>query len=168
MTDFFPQEHISISNKRTFGLCDATANSGNPAFLAEDNGNDWIAVVHNDRQEKISFVPIDNCIELLREDGKIDNRCDCCLFYNTTIIFVELKQKNEKKDRNWINKGEEQLRSTIFHFEQEEQSQAFNVKKAYIANSCKPHFRKTQIGRMQKFFKETGYSLRIESHIKNL
>ncbi|GAB6975120.1 hypothetical protein [Prevotella falsenii] len=168
MTDFFPQEHITISKKRIFGLCDFPDNSGKPAFLAEDNGEEWIAVVHNDNQKEISFVPIDHCIELLTEDGKTDNRCDGCLFYDTTIIFVELKERNNSKSRDWIRQGEKQLRSTIHHFEQEEQSQSFDIKKAYIANSSKPCSKSSYAERMQRFFDETGYSLRIESHIKDL
>ena len=152
MIDFFPKEHIHISKKKVFGLCDSSTSSEKPAFLSENNGKEWIAVVHNYRQESISFVPIDHCVELLKEDGSMDNRCDCCLFHHTTIIFVELKQ----------------LRSTISHFEREEQAQLFDLKKAYIANSSKPLFRSGQAVRMQRFFNETGYSLRIENHIKDL
>lgn len=168
MTDFFPKKHITVSKKRKFGLCDSPVAPESPAFLAEDNGEEWIAVVHNDGQEPINFVPIDYCIKLLKEDGKMDNRCDCCLFYDTTIIFVELKERNDSKSREWINQGEKQLRSTIHHFEQEEQSKSFNVKKAYIANRCKPRSKSSYAERMQRFFDETGYSLRIERHIKNL
>ena len=91
MINFFPKEHVQISKKRRFGLCDSSASSESPAFIAENNGQEWIAIVHNYRQEPISFVPIDHCIELLKEDGNMDNRCDCCLFHHTTIIFVELK-----------------------------------------------------------------------------
>ena len=167
MINFFPQEHIHISQQKVFGLCDSPISSEKPAFLSENNGKEWIAVVHNDKQESISFVPIDHCIELLKEDGNMDNRCDCCLFHHKTIIFVELKQ-SEKKGNEWIKHGEKQLRSTISHFEREEQAQSFDLKKAYLANSSKPLFRSSQAVRMERFFKETGYSLRIENHIKDL
>lgn len=167
MINFFPKEHIHISKKKVFGLCDSSTSSEKPAFLSENNGKEWIAVVHNYRQESISFVPIDHCVELLKEDGSMDNRCDCCLFHHTTIIFVELKQRG-MKGSEWIKQGEKQLRSTISHFEREEQAQLFDLKKAYIANSSKPLFRSGQAVRMQRFFNETGYSLRIENHIKDL
>lgn len=61
---------------------------------------------------KVNFVPVDHCIELRKADGKMDNRCDGCLFYEDTIIFVELKQRKSKGSQ-WIKDGEQQLRSTI-------------------------------------------------------
>ncbi len=58
--------------------------------------------------------------------------------------------------------------ATISHFEREKQAQSFSIKKAYIANGCKPIFRSSQAVRMQRFFDDTGYSLRIENRIKDL
>lgn len=167
MTSFFRKEYISVSNKEKFGLCDEPAPSERPAYLSEETSNDWIAVVHNSKQNPISFTPIDHCIELLKDDGRMDNRCDCSLFHNSTIIFVELKQR-KTKGNEWIKQGEKQLRSTIKHFEREAEAQHFIYKKAYIANSCRPLFRKSQVERMQRFFDDTGYSLRIENDIKDI
>ena len=124
-------------------------------------------MVHNESQEAVSFVPIDHCIDLRKPDGKMDNRCDCCLFHHDTIAFVELKKRGGR-DTRWIREGVEQLRATIKHFEKEDEAKAFRKKKAYIANSMRPLFRSAQAGRMERFSDETGYVLRIESHIKDL
>lgn len=79
-------------------------------------------------QIKVNFVPVDHCIELRRADGSMDNRCDGCLFYRDTIIFVELKQRKGKGNQ-WIKDGEQQLRSTIGYFEQQEEARNFPIKK---------------------------------------
>ena len=92
MIDFFPKEHISCSSKKRFGVCDVPA-AEEKAYIAEREGENWIAVVDNYYQSKVNFVPIDHCIELLRPDGKMDNRCDGCLFYEKTIIFVKPKEE---------------------------------------------------------------------------
>ncbi|KAB6449946.1 hypothetical protein GAY88_17785 [Phocaeicola vulgatus] len=165
MIDFFPTEHISSSKKRKFGICDRPAPTVGKAYIAEKQGQNWIAAVDNYPQIKVNFVPIDHCLELRKADGKMDNRCDGCLFYEDTIIFVELKQRGGR-DNHWIKEGERQLRSTIGYFEQQEKAQNFSMKKAYIANSARPLFRTGQAVRMERFFLETNYILRIENRIK--
>lgn len=163
MIDFFPPEHITSSNKRRFGICDRPI--ADRAYIAEKQGKDWIATVDNFYQIEVGFVPIDHCVELRKADGQMDNRCDGCLFYESTIIFVELKQRREKGAR-WIKDGEQQLRSTIAHFERQEVAKNFSVKKAYIANSERPFFRTGQAERMDRFFSETNYILKIENRIE--
>lgn len=108
MIDFFPIEHIASSSKRKFGICDRPAPAADKAYIAENEGQDWIAVVDNHYQIKVNFVPIDHCIELRKENGKMDNRCDGCLFYEDAIIFVELKQRGGK-DNYWIKEGEKTI-----------------------------------------------------------
>ena len=115
MTNFFPSEEICTTKRKIFGLCDAPTPPGGKAYLDEDNGEKWVAVVHNESQEAVSFVPIDHCIDLRKPDGKMDNRCDCCLFHHDTIAFVELKKRGGR-DTRWIIEGVEQLRATIKHF----------------------------------------------------
>ena len=164
MIDFCPTEHISSSCKRKFGICDRPAPAAEKAYIAEKQGQDWIAAVDNHYRLKVNFVPVDHCIELRKADGKMDNRCDGCLFYEDTIIFVELKQRKSKGSQ-WIKDGEQQLRSTIGYFEQQEEAQNFPIKKACIANSERPLFRTGQAVRMERFFLETNYILRIENRI---
>lgn len=164
MINFFPEEHITSCSKRRFGVCDIPA-AEEKAYIAESQGENWLAIVDNHYGTKVNFVPIDHCIELLRPDGKMDNRCDGCLFYEKTIIFVELKDRSSKGPA-WIKDAERQLRHTIKHFEDQKESDAFKVKKAYIANCAKPRFQSGQAVRMENFFNETKYVLRIENTIE--
>jgi len=160
--NFFASEYQQVTNKKLFGLCDNPPPTQTPAYLDEKNGSKWIAVVDNEYKFEVLFIPVDNCIEIRKNDGKMDNRCDAFLSYNSTIIFVELKQRLGSE---WIREGDKQLRSTIKHFEQTEESTNFNIKRACIANSKKPKFRTSQTIRMNKFYKDTGYILRIENRI---
>lgn len=166
--DFFNSQCQSVSNKKRFGLCDEQDNK-EPAYLDERNGAKWIAVVENDELKEVHFITIDNCIDIWRNDDpkKMKKRCDGMLWYETSIIFVELKDRVSKKDKNaWVEDGEKQLKRTIEYFEKTEQSNNFREKRAYIANKAHPTFKESQLQRMKNFKQETGYTLRIENRIK--
>jgi hypothetical protein len=163
MINFFPEEHKQVSKKKRFGICD-TSPPPQKAYIDETNGRNWIAVVENVYQDAVTFIPVDHCIEIKRPDGVTDCRCDGFLYYDTTIIFVELKQRNGSGSK-WIKEGDHQLRVTIRHFENTSQAKDFKIKKAYISNSAKPFFRSFQAERMDRFLSDTGYSLRIENRI---
>lgn len=163
MINFFPSKEICTTKQKEFGLCDAPAQS--KAYIDHCNREEWIAVVYNENQKEIGFVPVDHCIDLRKPDGKMDNRCDCCLFHKDTIAFVELKRRKPKCS-DWIKDGEKQLRSTIAHFENENVSKQFCKKSAYIANSMQPNGRRGQNERMERFFNDTGYVLRIKNTIE--
>lgn len=53
MIDFFPKEHISCSSKKRFGVCDVPA-AEEKAYIAEREGENWIAVVDNYYQSKVN------------------------------------------------------------------------------------------------------------------
>ena len=166
--DFLNNQCQSVSNKKLFGLCDEQDNK-EPAYLDEQNDDKWIAVVENEQLKKIHFIAIDNCIDIWRDEKKkeMDKRCDGMLWYETSIIFVELKDRESKKDKNaWVKDGEKQLKRTIEYFEKTEQSNRFTEKRAYIANKAHPKFKESQLQRMKNFKEETGYTLRIENRIK--
>lgn len=165
MINFFPDEHKEISRKKFFGICDTPPPPHKKAYIDESNKQDWIATVENPDSTAVTFIPIDHCIDIRRSDGTMDNRCDGLLYYDKTIIFVELKQ-SEQERTTWISKGEKQLRATIIHFEKTPEAKIFTEKKAYVANNLKPFFRTSQTQRMDKFLSDTGYVLRIESEIK--
>jgi len=152
------------SDKKTFGLCDDPNPAQNPAYIDETDGSKWIAVVENEYRYTATFTAIDNCIEINRPDGKMDKRCDGMLAYNSTVIFVELKQR-DTMGRTWVKDAEQQLKATIHHFGKTEQSETFIKKKAYISNSEHPIFKASQSGRMENFYGDTGYILRIEARI---
>ena len=162
MIDFFPEENKTTSSKKRFGICDETPPPY--AYIDEFNGQYWIAVVENFYQETINFIPVDHNIEIRRPNNEMDNRCDGFLYYDKTIIFVELKTA-ASKNKYWIDDAEKQLQVTIGHFENCKQANDFEVKKAYIANNAKPKFRVSMIERMDNFYYDTGYILRIENRI---
>ncbi|MDB9454910.1 hypothetical protein [Dolichospermum circinale] len=155
----------SQTNQYKFGLCDDPNKDKDPAYIDTVDCSKWIAIVENNQEIEVIFTAIDNCIEILRSDGKMDNRCDGMLTYNNNIIFVELK---ERKYTNsvWIDEGENQLRKIISVFINNHDLQIFKSKKAYIANSKKPQFQYSHKERMQKFRNDTGFTLIIQNTIK--
>jgi hypothetical protein len=166
--NFFVAAYQTHSVSKIFGLCDDPPPAKKPAYIDETDGAKWIGVVINEDNNKpkynVTFTAIDNCITILRSDGKPAKRCDGVLTFDATIIFVELKQRGARGNL-WVEDAEKQLRTTIGFFEKEDVADDFNHKKAYIANSEHPKFKESQSMRMDKFFDETGYVLRIENRI---
>jgi hypothetical protein len=162
--NFFEKACQSYSNHKLFGLCDDPPPARNPAYINEEDGAKWIAVVVNEDKLDVTFTAVDNCITILRADGKQSQRCDGILTYNSVVIFVELKERGAKGNA-WVVDAEQQLRTTIRYFELEEDAENFNSKKAYIANSEHPKFKQSQTRRMDQFFDDTGYVLRVENRI---
>lgn len=153
----------SSSSKKKFGLCDDPPPAKKPAYIDENNGDKWIAIVINDLMHDVIFTAIDNCIEVKKADERMEKRCDGVLSYSSTIVFVELKQRGAPGSE-WVKDAEKQLRSTIDNFENKNPNK-YIFKKAYIANSEHPKFKESQAMRMEKFSEETGYVLRIENRI---
>jgi hypothetical protein len=153
------------SNKKLFGLCDDPPPATSPAYIDEEDGARWIAVVENEYLYSVIFTAIDNCIEIRRDDGKMDKRCDGVLTYGTNVIFVELKVRGALGSA-WVKDAEMQLKTTISYFEKTEDAEEYLHKKAYIANSEHPKFKASQTSRMDKFFDDTGYVLRVENRIR--
>lgn len=162
--NFFDSKCQTFSDKKLFGLCDDPPPYTKPAYIDEVDGAKWIAVVNNEYKYYITFTAIDNCIKIEREDKKPAKRCDGVLTYNATIVFVELKERGAIGNE-WVKEAEKQLRITIGYFEKSPDAENYRIKKAYIANSEHPKFKETQFERMEKFFVETGYVLRIENRI---
>lgn len=155
----------TFSDRKIFGLCDNPSPAKNPAFIDEENGEIWIAVVENEYRYETVFTAIDNCIEINRNDGTMDKRCDGMLTYNSSVIFVELKERGALGN-NWVKDAEQQLRTSISYFEATDEAKDYKGKKAYIANKEHPKFKESQIRRMEQFVTETGYVLRIVNRIK--
>src|SRR5690606_27410805 len=110
-------------------------------------------------------IGIDHCPEfvLTRADGREDSRCDGMLYYEDTVIFVELKDRDIYPSKKWLDKAHKQLLSTILVFEQTDHADGFSTKRAYIANKARPFFSIGQQERITRFNKETnGYVLYIQ------
>jgi hypothetical protein len=91
-------------------------------------------------------------------------RCDGMLSYNTTVIFVELKDRDAQGNA-WVEDAIPQLKSTIKSFEDTNMAHNFKKKLAYVANKQHPKFKSTQQRRMDAFYDETNYVLRIQARI---
>lgn len=155
------------SNKKIFGLCDDPAPAKNHAYIddVKENGSKWIAVVENENRYAATFTAIDNCIEIKREDGTMDKRCDGMLTYNSTVIFVELKER-AASGVAWVKDAEKQLKTSIAYFEATDEAEKYKDKKAYIANKEHPKSKDSQMRRMDQFLTDTGYVLRIVNRIE--
>ncbi len=162
--DFNVAKCQTHSDKKRFGLCDDPPPSMNPAYIDEENGAKWIAVIDNEYRYPVIFTAIDHCIGIKRKDGTMDKRFDGVLIYSSTVIFVELKERGASGSA-WVKDAEKQLRTSILYFEGTESAQEFSHKKAFIANNEHPKFKESQTRRMEQFFEETGYILRIENRI---
>lgn len=144
----------SLTDESQFGLCD----NGNltPAFISFNKDIDkWIALINNTERHNITFVAIDNCIDVRGENGDLDNRCDCLLLYHENIVLVELKEKRS----DWIQDGIDQVESTIIRIQ--DNSEFINAKRrrAFISNRKHPHFHVLNAELKQSFF--TRYKVRI-------
>jgi hypothetical protein len=160
--NFFDQDCQTITNAVEFGLCDDPPPSNSPAYIDTINYLVWIAIVYNDNATEITFTAIDHCVDVRRADGEVDSRCDAMLTYKDVIIFVELKERNNRK---WIKKSEDQLRVTIDNFKINHDISLYRFKLAYMVNKLKPNFQFSTNARNEKFRDDTGFILRAESKI---
>jgi hypothetical protein len=156
------------SVSKLFGLCDTPPplkGKATRAYIDELNGGKWVAIVENEYLIEVTFTAVDNCVELKNTSGIPVSRCDGMLTYNSTVVFVELKQR-KAVGNDWVKDADRQLRSTIDFFEDTEESDKYTEKRAYIANSEHPKAKFSQTNRMEKFKNETGYTLRIMNRIR--
>ncbi|MGV3696984.1 hypothetical protein [Flavobacterium sp.] len=161
--NFFLGKCQDDSDEKIFGLCDRPGRR--PAFLDKDrnNRNIWTAIIVNKQRYQVRFVAVDYCISFPRVDNKKVKRCDAAIFYNSTVTFIELKERSNQ--RKWLTDGDAQLKNAIEHFKKTDAAADYPVKRAYIANRKQPRFNKAHVRRMDEFFDETGYVLRIQNSV---
>ncbi len=164
--DFFDNPCACSTQKERFGLCDDVAAVDcptNPAYIDENNEDDWTADVTNEKQRVVTFYPIDNCIDIRRDNGDMDNRCDGMLINNDELLFVELKDRDSHK---WIAKGREQLEVTIGNFKKAHDIGGYKRVAAYLCNKQRPRVVVSCPNELQKFYDNTGYQLIVDRNIK--
>lgn len=163
--DFFNNPQKMISAKPRFGLCDDVAPINcpkTPAYIDESSEDKWTAVVSNTHLKTATFYPIDNCIEILRPDGNMDNRCDGLLEYNDNLIFVELK---DRCSHGWVADGLEQLKVTINNFRIHHNINTFASISAYLCNKQRPRAVVACNTAVNQFKDETGYKVSVDRNI---
>ena len=161
--DFFKDEEGIGSSH--FGICDdVDVNAKTPAYVDCNLENEslWGANVVNSSGKSISFIAVDNRIEILRVDGSMENRCDAMLHNADYIIFVELKNQRE----DWIKHAvDDQLQTTIDVFKQNNDIMKYSRRFAYVCNKKHPLFQNSHKQQMQKFHSKNKVRLIICGNI---
>lgn len=160
---FLKADCQDITNEIKFGLYDAEDNT--PIKIKLTDEGSWNATVLNNNSKNIIVTAIDNCIDVLRPNGEMDDRCDCMLTYNSTIIFVELKNKRG----TWQSEGLAQIENVVKHIIAKipEFYNGFEHRKAVVTNRKHqfPAFKKSNIEQRQLFWSKYRMRVQFEAEI---
>lgn len=160
---FFKTACQKTTNAIKFGLYDAEDNT--PVEIKLKDEELWNATVLNNKTKNVLVTAIDNCIDVLKPNGEMDNRCDCMLTYDNTLLLVELKNKRE----SWQSEGLAQIESIvkIMIDETPEFYYGFETRKAIVANRKHqfPAFHESNIEQRQIFRSKYGMRIQFESEI---
>lgn len=153
------------TTEKLFGLCDDPPPPYVPAYINKDTVNkpNWIAEVINDNLKKVTFTAIDNCIPILRANGEAESRCEGMLTYDKTIIFLELKNRI---GRGWLAKARDQLKITISLFEENNDMNDYDSKRAHIANAQRPFFQSNYAKTIDEIKTDTGFTTEVKAIIE--
>ncbi len=159
--DFFiPACQTSNISDLVFGITDPQ--DGGPAYIDLSNPQVWIAEVENRSKKTLNFTAVDNCIDIYRTDGQMDNRCDGILTGEDYLIFIELKDQRSE----WIQHAvENQLKTTIRYFAQNYDISKYKKRFAYVCNKRHPQFQYSHMSMMEEFRHVTGIRLCIVNKI---
>lgn len=165
--DFFSDDLFREQprNDTLFGINDAVEEGlrGGMAYTTTKNPSSWNATVDNGGRKDVVFQPLDHNMEVKSANGDAYSLCDGMLFTEQygELAFVELKNK----DKDWLQKSIEQLRSTITLFNANHNLVQFGRREAYAANSRHPQFMYSHRTEMQEFRNATRFRLYIQAKI---
>lgn len=163
--DFFAYNQ-KVDAVPKFGICD-DAGKEKPAYIDYDilRSENWGALVQSENSQDYSFIAVDNNIPIPKpnNENQEESRCDAMLHTNKTIAFIELKDKRKTK----AGEAAKQLKSTINTFKENHNIEDFANKEAYICNRAHPNMNITSNSLCDRFFEETGVTLRISRTIKH-
>ncbi len=151
------------TNEKVFGICDEPPPANNPAYLDSVNSDKWIAWVENDLGKNVTFKAIDYCIDIKRANGERESSCDGLLRYDTTLAFVELKDRDSGR---WHGKARDQLQITMDVYKRDVGLNGYNRFYGYIANKQRPYFHAANPVLAEQFEVETGFILIVDPFIK--
>ncbi len=156
--DFFKADCQKTTSEKKFGLYDADDKT--PATIKLTEENTWNATVINNGEKIILFTAIDNCIDVFKDNGEMDSRCDCMICYDSTLLLVELKNKRE----SWQAEGLGQIENIAQRMLAEIPNHyySFKKRKAVIANRKHqfPIFHESNAEQRQYF--SSKYKMRIQ------
>lgn len=162
---FTPQCRRENICEVTFGICDDEDDSvKTPAYISTNPTDKWIAIVQNHTGKPLNFTAVDNCIEIRRANGEMDNRCDAILTNDEHIVFIELKVQQTS---GWIAHAvDEQLQTTVDHFKANCDIDKYRYRRAFVCNRKFPLFNVSNKERMNAFYKKNRIRLSIEQTIE--
>lgn len=164
--DFFNEKCRTSSNKERFGLCDDPPPPHKPAYIDDNNEDEWIGIVTNKSLLDVNFYAVDHCIELPSpENGNKPSRCDGILLAGRILIFVELKSRDVRR-KVWLRDGIDQLISTIKIFRKSHNINDYNRVEANICNKQRPVSHSGRSEKIQKFKDTTGLILYTNQEIR--
>ena len=162
--DFFIAKcQIENVSDREFGIFDDDdEGTKTHAYIDTEDRNKWIATVKNATDKPINFTAVDNCVEILKENGEMDFRCDAMLTNEDHIVFVELKNQAA----GWITHAvDEQLQASIDHFKANHDITKYKYKRAFACNKRFPNFRASYKDKMAAFYKKNNIRLNLTTEI---
>jgi hypothetical protein len=163
--DFLKAACQTMTNQPRFGICDdEDTNVKTPAYINTADESRWIALVLNPQSKNLVLTAIDNCIEVLRENGDMDSRCDVMLTSDDSLCLIELKNKVS----DWKASGIEQIEATLMRLIENHETYYFSFKKrkAYVANKRHPNFQILDNALMKRFSSQYKIWLDIQATIK--
>jgi len=129
---------IESINKKYFFIKDG--DNQEPAYIVEENGE--FKVVNNTDND-ILFLKTDACIYT----SKAPKRCDCIVYNDDTLCFIELKSTKRTQWKSWRKSAEEQLKETILNFRNEDITQNKTLEAYMCCTYCDINDKLTKISR---------------------
>jgi len=162
MSDIFRILCQDITDAKRFGICDDKPHQR--ACIDTIDGRNWMTVIENDLRHDVTFTALDNCIEIRKDNGKMESRCEGIITYNYTIIFLEIKDRTGGAN-TWAKDADKQLKTSIALIELKVDLGNFLSRKAYISNRIQRGSKQNHPVRIKQFLEQTGYILRVNSSI---
>lgn len=161
--DFLKADCQRTTSEKKFGLFDAEDKT--PAIIKLIDEPTWNATVVNNGGKDVLFTAIDNCIDVFRENGEMDSRCDCMLSCDFTLLLVELKNKRD----SWQAEGLVQIENIAKKLVDEIPDYYFSFKKrkAVVANRKNqfPSFHEVNVEQRQYFISKYKMRIQFEAEI---
>ena len=161
MINFFDSKYLTepARTDSEFGICD----NGRLAFTTKQGDPvKWIALVSNEKQNTLQFVPVDHNIVVYNIKGEEISQCDGMLYAegNLWLAFVELKDKTRLRHKPY-----EQLESTIQLFLANHDYKLFRKRFVYAVNRKHPQFAHSRKDEMQTFHDKYKFRLLYQRDI---
>lgn len=142
-------QRVPDVSQALFGINDAIeqGDEGGMAYLVAADFADSNAIVSNTTGAPLTFEPLDHNIVLHPTKDTTYSLCDCMLYNQEQLCFIELKAKGKE----WLTDAVNQLSSTIDLFQGNHDMGAYSRRTAYAANKRHPQFHFSQKELMQTF-----------------